>query len=107
MIRVLLIAIFATILLGADADPPGTEVIVAFTRTRFEPAAVEVHRGARVTFHNMDAGAAVYTVVAVDGSFESRPLARGGEWSHRFVTNGQHEYFLKERPETKGRAIVK
>ena len=107
MIRLLSIAILAAFLVAADSDPPGTEVIVAFNRIRFEPATVEVRRGARVTFHNMDAGEDTYSIVASDGSFESRPLGRGGEWTHRFRNAGEHEYFLKEHPETKGKAIVK
>lgn len=106
MIRAIMIAIVALLLLAADADPPGTEVVVAFNRTRFEPATVEVRRGARVTFHNMEAGPATYTIVASDGSFESLPLGQTGEWSHRFLTNGEHEYFLKEHPQTRGKAIV-
>ena len=107
MIRVLLVTILAALLLAADSDPPGTEVVVAFTRARFEPATVEVRRGARVTFHNMDAGADMLSVVAADGSFESRPLGRNGEWSRRFLREGEHAFFLKEHPETKGRALVK
>lgn len=105
MIRVLPIAILCALTLAAQADPPGTEVIVAFNRAGFEPSRVEVRRGARVTFHNMAADVR-YTVVAADGSFESRPLGRGGEWSHRFLEAGEHEYFLKESPETRGTAVV-
>ncbi len=106
MIRVLLLSLLAALLPAAASDPPGTEVVVAFTRTRFEPATIEVRRGARVTFHNMDAGPETLSVVAADGSFESRPLGRDGEWSHRFLQEGEHLFFLKERPDTKGRALV-
>ena len=60
-----------------------------------------------MTFHNMEVTAATYTVVASDDSFESRPLYRGGEWSHRFRSAGEHEFFLKEHPETRGKAIVR
>lgn len=100
------VALAATLLAGAQADPPGTEAVVAFTRTRFEPATVEVRRGARVTFHNMDSGGQRLTVAASDGSFETPPLGPGGEWTHRFEAAGEHAYFLKERPETRGRALV-
>jgi len=103
----LALLVLTALLLGADSDPPGTEVVVAFNRDRFEPARVEVRRGARVTFHDMDAGAETLTVVAADGSFESRPLGRHGEWSYRFRDPGEHEYFLKESPETRGRALVR
>lgn len=93
--------------MGAELDPPGTEVVVVFNRVRFEPETVEVRLGARVTFHSTDAGKGTHTIVASDGSFESRPLPSQGEWSHRFRTRGEHEYFIKERPETKGRALVR
>lgn len=107
MVRLFSIVILATLLLAADFDPPGTEVVVAFNRTRFEPATIEVHRGTRVTFHNMETGKETYSIVASDGSFESRPLGRDGEWTHRFLNAGEHEYFVREHPETKGKAIVK
>jgi len=97
----------AALLTGIDADPPGTEVVVVVNRHRFEPASVEVRLGTRVIFHNSDVGDVSWTVVASDGSFESRPLAPGGEWSHRFVERGEHEYFVREHPETKGRALVR
>lgn len=101
------IAILAVLLLAAASDdPPGTEVVVGFNRARFEPATVEVRRGTRVTFHNMDVDGGIYSIVATDGSFESRPLARDGEWTHRFLIAGEHGYFLKEHPETRGKAIV-
>lgn len=106
MNRVLFLA-FAAVLLGSDLDPPGTEVIVAFSALRFEPAIVEVRRGTRVTFHNLHAGDEPYTIVAADGSFESWPLGPQGQWSHRFKTRGEHEYFLKEHPETRGKAVVR
>jgi plastocyanin len=99
----LLLAVFT---LGADSDPPGTEVVVAFNRHRFEPAAVEVRLGARVTFHNMDVGDSAYTVVATDGAFESRPLSTHGEWGHRFKVRGEHGFFIKEAPETQGSVKV-
>lgn len=109
MTRLLPLLLLAALLLGADSepsDPPGTEVVVAFTRSRFEPARVEVRRGARVTFHSMADGAEPCSVVAADGSFESRPLWRNGEWSHRFVEKGTYGFFLKEHPETRGTAFV-
>jgi plastocyanin len=107
MKRIVLLLALAPLLVGSDLDPPGTEVVVALNRLRFEPAVVEVRLGARVTFHNMDAGDGTCTIVASDGSFESRPLAAHGEWSYRFRARGEHEYFIVEHPETKGRAVVR
>lgn len=107
MIRAISLVLLALLLVAADSDPPGTEVIVAFTRTRFEPSTVEVGRGTRVTFHNMGADQAAYSIVASDGSFESHSLGPGREWTHRFLIVGEHEYFLKEHPETRGKAVVK
>lgn len=104
--RLATVVLLALLLLAADTDPPGTEVIVAFNSARFEPATIEVRRGTRVVFHNMDAGPDAYTIVASDGSFESRPLGSGGEWTHRFREAGEHAYFVKEHPEVRGKAIV-
>lgn len=107
MRRPFLLLILATLLLGADLDPPGTEVIVTFGTDGFDPPTVEVRVGARVTFHNLHVGDETYTIVAEDGSFESWPLGPHGEWSHRFGKRGDHVYFLEERPETRGTAIVR
>jgi hypothetical protein len=107
MSRALLLLVLTVLLLGSDLDPPGTEVIVAFSPLRFEPSTVEVRPGTRVTFHNIHAGNDTYTIVASDGSFESWPLGPHGEWSYRFKTRGEHGYFIKEHPETKGKAVVR
>jgi plastocyanin len=107
MKRTVLLLSLAALLLGTDLDPPGTEVVIAFNHLRFEPTTVEVRLGARVTFHNMDTGVGTHTIVAADSSFESRPLAAHGEWSYRFRSRGEHEYFVKEHPETKGKAVVR
>jgi len=103
MKRIALLVSVAAVLIGAD--PPGTEVVVAFSQHGFEPSIVEVRLGTRVVFHNMDAESG--TIVAADGSFESLPLATGGEWSHRFTARGEHAYFVREHPATKGRAVVR
>jgi plastocyanin len=107
MKRTVPLLLLAALLVGTDLDPPGTEVVVAFNRLRFEPTAVEARLGARVTFHNIDEGDGTLTIVALDSSFESRPLATHGEWSYRFRAPGEHEYFIKEHPETKGKAVVR
>jgi plastocyanin len=107
MKRSLLLLPLAALLVGSDADPPGTEVVVVFNHLRFEPASVEVRLGTRVTFHNMAVGEGTSTIVAADGSFRSPRLASRGEWSHRFTTRGEHGYFLEEHPATKGNAIVR
>ncbi len=107
MTRTVLLLPLLAFLVGTDLDPSGTEVVVAVNRLRFEPTTVEVRLGARVTFHNMDAGDGTFTIVASDSSFESGPLGTHGEWSYRFGTRGEHEYFIKEHPETKGKAVVR
>ena len=107
MKRAALLLPLAALMVGTDVDPPGTEVVVAFNRLRFEPATVEVRLGTRITFHNMEAGDGTHTIVAADGSFESRTLASHGEWSHRFRTRGEHEYFLEGHRETTGKAVVR
>ena len=41
-------------------------------------------------------------IVASVGLFESWPLVTDGEWPQRIGTRGEHEYFIKERPDDEG-----
>lgn len=107
MKRPVVLLLLAAFLLGSDLDPPGTEVIVTFGAGGFDPARIEIRPATRVTFHNLHPGDETYTIVAADGSFESWPLGPHGEWSHRFTKRGEHTYFLEQRPETRGTAVVR
>jgi plastocyanin len=105
--RALLLALLlAAGMAKGDRDDPASEVIVTVSTARFDPAVVEVRRGVRVTFHSLSDLPGGLVVVAADGSFESWPLGMHGEWSHRFGDAGTLEYFVDQRPETRGRAIV-
>ena len=102
----LLVLLLAAGGLASSSNDPASEVIVTVSTTRFDPATVEIRRGVRLTFHNLSELPGGLVVVAADGSFESWELGHHGEWSHRFETRGEQEYFVKQRPETRGRAIV-
>ena len=104
---VLLALLFAASVANSNPDDPATEVIVTVSTTRFDPSIVEIRRGVRLTFHSLADLPGGLTVVAADGSFESWPLGRHGQWSHRFTTVGTFEYLVKQQPEIRGRAIVK
>jgi hypothetical protein len=71
VVLVLTLCVCSSGFAGAQSFDPTTEAIVTLGRHRFGPAVVEVRRGIRVTFHNVDPSE-VLTVVAADGSFESR-----------------------------------
>ena len=107
VLRFVALVFLAGALLGADFDDPASEVIVTFTRTRFDPAVVEVRRGVKVTFHSLDETPGGHVIVAADGSFESWPLGMNSQWSHHFKERGTHEYYVKDHPETRGSAIVR
>ena len=91
---------------GEPSDP-ATEVIVTVGTQRFDPEVVELRRSVRLTFHCLAELPGGLVVVAADRSFETWPLGMYGEWSHRFTKAGTFEYFVKQHPETRGRAIVR
>jgi plastocyanin len=84
---------------ATQGDEPVQVVDLAFT-----PADVEVPPGTTVTWHNE--GAAMHTVTAGDGSFDSGFLASGATWSRRFDATGTYDYVCSLHPDMAGRVVV-
>ena len=100
----MLLGLLAPFLLAAD---PATEIIVSVSSLRFDPAAVEISRGMRVSFHRRDPSGDAYRIQSADGSFESWPLENYTQWSHRFTESGVFEYLLREHLEVRGNITVR
>ena len=91
-------------LLASPVLAHGPTVVIGHNRV--EPAEITVAVGGIVHFHNEDAMPGGHTVVADDGSFESPPLGKGGDWHHLFATPGRHGFHIGEHPEAKGIVVV-
>ena len=75
--------------------------IVQVVDFAFNPGAVDVVAGTTVTWVN--GGAALHTVTASDGSFDSGLLsAGGGRYSRRFATPGTYPYLCGLHPSMSG-----
>jgi len=104
MISAASLALAITALAGsALAD----EVVVKVGHNRLAPADVTITVGSVVRFHNEDEMPGGHTIVAADGSFQSPPLAKGEDWSHKFDKAGTYSYSIKQHPSAKGSVVVK
>jgi plastocyanin len=81
---------------GEPAPEPG-EVDVVMLDFDYSPRTVSVPVGTTLTWHN--AGAALHTVTARDGYFDSGFAAQGDSFSHTFTTPGTFEYFCVIHPQ--------
>lgn len=70
----------------------------------YNPPALTVHVGDRVTFVNDDDEA--HTVTASDKSFDSEGLDTNGTWQHVFAKAGAYHYFCELHPYMKATVIV-
>lgn len=82
------------------------DVTVKVGHNRLEPAEVTIGVGDRVTWVNEDAMPGGHTVAALDGRFESPPLAVGESFSHTFGEPGGYRYHIREHPEAEGTVLV-
>ncbi len=80
---------------------PGNVAIVDFD---FSPASITVRPGAVVTFVNR--GAALHTVTARDGAFDSGLLASGTTYRRAFPTPGTYAFFCSIHPNMLGTVLV-
>lgn len=69
----------------------------------FQPAALNVTAGTKVTWSNADDDP--HTVTA-QGSFDSGGLAQGDSYSRTFLKPGRYTYFCKVHPFMKGVIVV-
>ena len=107
MIRIPILALLVASLLAlgvgiARAD----ESVVTVGHNRLEPSAITVKAGTVVRFHNEDQMPGGHTIVADDGSFQSPPLAKDQDWSHKFDKPGTYSYSIKQHPAAKGKVVV-
>jgi plastocyanin len=71
---------------------------------KYNPPALTVHVGDRVTFVNDDDEA--HTVTATDKSFDSEGLDTAGSWQHVFAKPGTYHYFCELHPYMKATIVV-
>jgi plastocyanin len=92
---------------AADAAPSSLLPAVATVHIKdfkYNPPALTVHVGDRVTFVNDDDEA--HTVTATDKSFDSEGLDTSGTWQHVFTKSGTYRYFCELHPYMKATIIV-
>jgi plastocyanin len=86
----------AAMLLGVSygyagaADEVASPVVVTIDGSAFSPEVAIVKVGGEVVWKNKDA--AVHTVTANDGSFDSGSLAQGAEYKRKFTKAGTIKY---------------
>ena len=93
-LQVALLAV--TLTAGASAAVPPLLPAVATVHIKdfkYNPPALTVHVGDRVTFVNDDDEA--HTVTATDKSFDSEGLDTAGTWQHVFRKSGTYRVFLR------------
>jgi plastocyanin len=92
---------------GANAAVPPLLPAVATVHIKdfkFNPRALTVHVGDRVTFINDDDEA--HTVTADDRSFDSEGLDTAGTWQHVFTKPATYRYFCELHPYMKATIVV-
>lgn len=81
----------------APTSPPAGGSDVHLVDFAFDPKTLDIVAGTTVTWLNT--GAALHTVTAADGSFDSGLLAAGtGRFSRRFATPGTYSYLCSLHP---------
>lgn len=93
--------IFALPLAAAAGD-----TTIEVGHNRLDPGRVMISTGETVTFHNQDEMPGGHTVAAVDGAFQSPPLAKGDTWSHTFEEPGTYTVRIEEHPEATAEIVV-
>ena len=94
----------ATVTTATRAAPAATAA-VRIDNFTFKDAVVTVNRGATVTWTNGDD--IPHTVVARDGSFKSKVLDTGDQFSFTFSKTGQFGYYCSLHPHMTGTIVVK
>lgn len=73
----------------------------------FEPSAVTVKAGSKVTFKNVVQMPGGHTIAFEEIDAESGPLGNGEKWSHSFDEPGTYHFYVKEHPDNRGIVTVK
>lgn len=87
------------------------EVTVEMSVAGFDPAVIEIETGTTVTWHNTELAdypvvSGYHSVVADDGSFDSKKVAPGARWSFTFDKPGTYDYHCSIHPHMTGRVVV-
>jgi plastocyanin len=99
-----IIALVAALLFAAA--PALADVTVEVGHNHITPASVTIKKGESVTFHNVDEMPGGHTVAAVDGSFQSPPLAKDQDYTQKFETSGTVKIKIVQHPNATGEIIV-
>jgi plastocyanin len=100
-----LLALALTAGANAAVAPPLPSVATVHIKDfKYNPPALTVHVGDRVTFVNDDDEA--HTVTASDKSFDSEGLDTAGTWQHVFAKPGTYHYFCELHPYMKATIVV-
>lgn len=93
---------------AGNAPAPSGEAVrsakVEIVDFEYEPAAVTIQAGGKVTWLNQDAEE--HTATFDDGSFSTGDLAEGKLKSESFKTPGTYSYFCEIHPDMKGTVEV-
>ncbi len=92
---------------GANAAVPPLLPAVATVHIKdfkYDPPALTIHVGDRVTFVNDDDEA--HTATATDKSFDSEGLDTAATWQHVFAKPGTYRYFCELHPYMKATILV-
>jgi len=95
----------ASVIRPAHAAAPAAAATVKIGNFNFGPKAIDVPVGATVTWVNEDD--APHTVTAGDGSFRSRTLDTGEQFSFTFAKPGEYGYFCSIHPMMTGKVVVR
>ena len=107
------LALAALVLLTGPSKHPLLAAIAQTTTTAhltienyaFKTPTVTVAAGTDVVWKNLDDDP--HTVTATDGSFDSKGLAQGDTFTHRFAKAGTYRYYCKVHPMMRGTIVVK
>ena len=100
-----LVLILVTTLMPKVASAPLSARQITIENYTFKPATISVPAGTTITWKNLDDDP--HTVTANDGSFNSKGLAQGDTWSHRFDKPGTYPYHCSVHPMMQATVIVK
>ena len=105
VLRRLLVALAATVILVASAPGFAKEVTVTISNFAFSPDKTTIAAGDTVKFVNADD--TVHSVVAKDGAFHSDGLDTDDSFSYTFAQAGTFDYYCGLHPFMTGEIIVK
>jgi len=90
---------------SASAEGDARNFEVKIDNFSFEPSAITVAAGTKVTWANRDD--VPHTVVNTDGKFKSKALDTDDQFSFTFKDPGTYDYYCSVHPKMTGKVIVK